>query len=156
MRLLPSKITDVAYNTWISKIEPIGLNFDKQEAELMVPNDFHRQTLERCYKILLTEAFEAVFGTKFDIIFTVPEENPVEETVSDDIVDNGYEYTFDTFIVGNSNKFAHAACLAVAQNPSKAYNPLFLYGNSGLGKTHLLYAIGNEIKKTTPQKRYAM
>ncbi|MEE3333534.1 MAG: chromosomal replication initiator protein DnaA [Ruminococcus sp.] len=146
------KITDVAYNTWISKIEPIGLNFDKQEAELMVPNDFHRQTLERCYKILLTEAFEAVFGTKFDIIFTVPEENPVEETVSDDIVDNGYEYTFDTFIVGNSNKFAHAACLAVAQNPSKAYNPLFLYGNSGLGKTHLLYAIGNEIKKNDSTK----
>lgn len=63
-----------------------------------------------------------------------------------------YEYTFDTFIVGASNKFAHAACLAVASNPSYAYNPLFLYGNSGLGKTHLLYAIGNEIKKNDPSK----
>ena len=59
---------------------------------------------------------------------------------------------FDTFIVGSSNKFAHAACLAVATNPSHAYNPLFLYGNSGLGKTHLLYAIGNEIKKNDPSK----
>lgn len=65
---------------------------------------------------------------------------------------SSYEYTFDTFIVGSSNKFAHAACLAVATNPSHAYNPLFLYGNSGLGKTHLLYAIGNEIKKNDPSK----
>lgn len=65
---------------------------------------------------------------------------------------SSYEYTFDTFIVGSSNKFAHAACLAVATNPSHAYNPLFLYGNSGLGKTHLLYAIGNEIKKTIRQR----
>ena len=69
-----------------------------------------------------------------------------------EITDISYEYTFDTFIVGSSNKFAHAACLAVATNPANAYNPLFLYGNSGLGKTHLLYAIGNEIKKNSPEK----
>lgn len=61
-----------------------------------------------------------------------------------------YEYTFSTFIVGPSNKFAHAASLAVATNPAGAYNPLFIYGGSGLGKTHLLYAISNEIKKTIP------
>ncbi len=145
-------ITDVAYNTWISKIEPVGMDFDKSEAVLLVPNDFHRQTLERCYKVLLNEAFEAVFGTKINIVFSVPEEKPVEETVSEDNSDKVYDYTFDTFIVGNSNKFAHAACLAVAQNPSKAYNPLFLYGNSGLGKTHLLNAIGNEIKKNDASK----
>ena len=145
-------ITDVAYNTWISKIEPVGMDFDKSEAMLLVPNDFHRQTLERCYKVLLNEAFEAVFGTKINIVFSVPEEKPVEETVSEDNSDKVYDYTFDTFIVGNSNKFAHAACLAVAQNPSKAYNPLFLYGNSGLGKTHLLNAIGNEIKKNDASK----
>ena len=64
--------------------------------------------------------------------------------------DTGYEFTFDTFIVGSSNKFAHAASMAVAQNPASAYNPLFLYGNSGLGKTHLLCAIGNEIRSTHP------
>ena len=74
---------------------------------------------------------------------------PAPEVISEETNAN-YEYTFDTFIVGSSNKFAHAACLAVATNPSKAYNPLFLYGNSGLGKTHLLYAIGNEIKKNNP------
>ncbi len=61
-----------------------------------------------------------------------------------------FEYTFDNFIVGNSNKFAHAACIAVAENPAQNYNPLFIHGPSGLGKTHLLYAITNEIKRKNP------
>ncbi|MGN1129823.1 MAG: chromosomal replication initiator protein DnaA [Ruminococcus sp.] len=144
-------ITDVAYKTWISRVQPVSIDFDKSQATLLVPNDFHKQTLERCYKNLLSEAFEAVFGTPIDVIFTVvvEEKKPTE----DEIVDQGYEYTFDTFIIGNSNKFAHAACMAVAQNPSNAYNPLFLYGNSGLGKTHLLYAIANEIKKNDSKKK---
>lgn len=149
-----NNITDVAYNTWISKIEPLGIDFDKKEASLLVPNDFHRKTLERCYMVLLSDAFKAVFDTDIKIIFKIPEEtDKEEEIISDPSSNDGYEYTFDTFIVGNSNKFAHAACLAVAQNPSKAYNPLFLYGNSGLGKTHLLFAIGNEIKKNDPTKK---
>lgn len=144
-------ITDVAYKTWISRIQPLDLNFDKREATLLVPNVLHLQTLDRCYKQLLKEGFEAVFGQAFDIVFTLPEKQDKEEK-KETVPDQGYEYTFETFIVGNSNKFAHAACLAVAQNPSNAYNPLFLYGNSGLGKTHLLYAIGNEIKKNDPSK----
>lgn len=88
----------------------------------------------------------------------IPEEISVKEeqqaAANAEITDISYEYTFDTFIVGSSNKFAHAACLAVATNPANAYNPLFLYGNSGLGKTHLLYAIGNEIKKNSPEKLF--
>lgn len=150
-----TKITDVAYKTWISRIKPVNLDFDKNTAQLLVPNDFHRQTLTRCYMMLLKEAFEAVFGHKFDIELKIPEEieeQPSINNIEEDIKDANYEYTFDTFIVGSSNKFAHAACLAVATNPSHAYNPLFLYGNSGLGKTHLLYAIGNEIKKNDPNK----
>ncbi len=150
-----TKITDVAYNTWISRIKPLKLDFESNTAYLVVPNDFHRQTLTRCYIPLLNEAFEAVFDNKFIISFNTPEE--VEEytkapEIKEEIKDTNYEYTFDTFIVGSSNKFAHAACLAVATNPSHAYNPLFLWGNSGLGKTHLLYAIGNEIKKNDPSK----
>lgn len=150
-----TKITDVAYNTWISRIKPLKLDFESNTAYLVVPNDFHRQTLTRCYVPLLNEAFEAVFDNKFIISFNTPEE--VEEytkapKIKEEIKDTNYEYTFDTFIVGSSNKFAHAACLAVATNPSHAYNPLFLWGNSGLGKTHLLYAIGNEIKKNDPSK----
>lgn len=153
-----TKITDVAYTTWISRIEPINLNFEKNTAYLLVPNDFHRQTLKRCYTSLLDEAFEAVFDNKFIIEFKIPDEitdvkeEPTPKNNDAVLIDTNYEYTFDTFIVGSSNKFAHAACLAVATNPARAYNPLFLYGNSGLGKTHLLYAIGNEIKKNDPSK----
>ena len=151
-----TKITDVAYKTWIERIKPLNLDFETGTAYLLVPNDFHRQTLSRCYIPLLNEAFEAVFDSKFNIQFKIPDEvvenmtspKPQEELIKD----TNYEYTFDTFIVGSSNKFAHAACLAVATNPSRAYNPLLLYGNSGLGKTHLLYAIGNEIKKNDPSK----
>ncbi len=151
-----TKITDVAYKTWISRIVPKNLDFEKGEAVLLVPNDFHRQTLIRCYTVLLNEAFNAVFGIGFSVKFVIPSEvgednsNKKEET-EDTFLDTNYEYTFDTFIVGSSNKFAHAASLAVAANPAGAYNPLFLYGNSGLGKTHLLLAIGNDIKKTHPE-----
>ena len=150
-----TKITDVAYNTWISRIKPLKLDFESNTAYLIVPNDFHRQTLTRCYIPLLNEAFEAVFDNKFIVSFKTPEEveNHIKKPeVQVEVKDTNYEYTFDTFIVGSSNKFAHAACLAVATNPSHAYNPLFLWGNSGLGKTHLLYAIGNEIKKNDPSK----
>ena len=145
------KIVEVAYKTWISRIVPIGIDFEKGIITLMVPNDFHRQTLIRGYLPKLEEAYEAVLGMNFETIFIIPEENErqKEKPFGDESsADAGYEFTFDTFIVGSSNKFAHAASLAVAQNPSSAYNPLFIYGNSGLGKTHLLYAIGNEIKKT--------
>ena len=147
------KIVEVAYKTWILRIVPIGIDFEKGIITLMVPNDFHRQTLIHSYLPKLEEAYEAVLGTNFETIFVIPEENErqKEKPFSDEkSADAGYEFTFDTFIVGSSNKFAHAASLAVAQNPSSAYNPLFLYGNSGLGKTHLLYAIGNEIKRTKP------
>ena len=147
-----SHITDVAYTTWISRIKPIKLDFDKGTAILMVPNEFHRQTLNRCYIGLLTNAFNQIFGSGIDICLTIPEEIEGEndEARQNLAIDSEYDFTFDTYIVGSSNKFAHAAALAVAANPAGAYNPLFIYGNSGLGKTHLLYAICNDIKKNKP------
>ena len=151
------KITEVAYKTWISRIVPKNIDFEKGEITLLVPNDFHRQTLKRCYMPMLEDAYTAVFGTSFETVFVLEDEvtKKVEEHFLSDekSADAGYEFTFDTFIIGQSNKFAHAACLAVAQNPASAYNPLFLYGNSGLGKTHLLYAIGNDIKNSYPDKK---
>ena len=131
------KIVEVAYKTWISRIEPVGIDFEKGVISLMVPNEFHRQTLIRGYLPKLEEAYQAVFGTTFTTIFLIPEEseNQKEKLLGDETsADTGYEFTFDTFIVGSSNKFAHAASMAVAQNPASAYNPLFLYGNSGLGQ----------------------
>lgn len=146
-------ITEVAYKTWISKIEPVKMDFAEGKAILMVPADFHRQTLIRGYMPLLNEAFASVFGEGIEIVFTVPNETTAkEQPIQENIIEDDYEFTFDSFIVGSSNKFAHAASLAVAANPGGAYNPLFIYGNSGLGKTHLLYAIRNEIYKANPEK----
>ena len=148
-------ITEVAYKTWISKIEPVKMDFSEGKAILMVPGDFHRQTLIRGYMQLLNNAFASVFGEGIEIVFTVPDEisTKEKEIVEKTVIDEDYEFTFDTFIVGSSNKFAHAASLAVATNPGKAYNPLFIYGNSGLGKTHLLFAIRNDIQKNDPEKK---
>ena len=145
-----NRITEVAFTTWISRIEPVTLDFNQGTAILKVPNDFHRQTLERCYTPLLTEALDEVFGPGLKVKFVVPEElgQQKEERFQSD---TDYDYTFDTFIVGPSNKFAHAASIAVATKPATLYNPLFIYGNSGLGKTHLLYAICNEISFRHPQ-----
>ena len=147
------KITDVAYDTWISRIEPVDLDFEKGQAKLMVPSDFHRETLNRCYMSLLNEAFEVVFGTIITICLITPTEDKEEDDVEQEAPTSIYEYTFQNFIVGSSNKFAHAAAMAVAVNPAMAYNPLLMYGNSGLGKNHLLYAIGNEIKKNNPEMK---
>lgn len=148
------KIVEVAYNTWFLKIEPVGIDFEKGEITLMVPNDFHRSTLTRGYLPKLEQAYEAILGSDFKTIFVTPEEigKVKEENLlgNETSADAGYEFTFDTFIVGSSNKLAHAASLAVAQHPASAYNPLFIYGHSGLGKTHLLCAIGNEIKLNNP------
>lgn len=147
-------IAEVAYNTWIKPIEPIKIDFAENKAILKVPGDFHRDILLSNYYIkILNNAFETFFGTKIDICFTIPEEIITKEKeLNESIIDADYEFTFDTFIVGSSNKFAHAASLAVATNPGNSYNPLFIHGNSGLGKTHLLYAIRNEIRKNSPNK----
>jgi chromosomal replication initiator protein DnaA len=147
-----ARITDVAYKTWISRIKPLKLDFEKGTAVLLVPNEFHRQTLNRCYIGLLDSAFHEIFGSGIDMCLTTPEEADSKNKASQQnlAIDSEYDFTFDTYIVGSSNKFAHAAALAVAANPAGAYNPLFIYGNSGLGKTHLLYAICNDIKKNKP------
>lgn len=147
-----SHITEVAYTTWISRIEPVNLDFAKGVALLQAPNEFHRQTLNRCYTTLLNDAFSEIFGAGIQVQICVPDEVSSSEKQEDTSDKNDdYEYTFDTYIVGPSNKFAHAASMAVATKPATLYNPLFIYGNSGLGKTHLLYAICNEIARTHPE-----
>ena len=155
-----SKITDIAYNTWISRIQPVDLDFDNGTAYLLVPNDFHAQTLRRCYMSLLNEGFEEIFGTKFNIEFRTPANAPKKSKPSaaasittsaatapllQSPDSSSYEYTFDTFIVGSSNKFAHAACLAVATNPSHASGAKV----SPLLRTVLILFIMSSVKPST-------
>ena len=146
------RIVEVAYQTWISRIEPVGIDFDTQEAVLLVPNDFHKKTLEKCYFSLLKEAFEQIFGSSINIKFVLPEKKEYikQEKSSNNNEESNFEYTFDNFIVGTSNQLAYAAAYAVAENPGTKYNPFLIYGSSGLGKTHLLNAIKNRIKEKNP------
>jgi chromosomal replication initiator protein len=149
-----SRITEIAFSTWISRIEPLTLDFANGVAVLRVPNELHRQTIVHYYKDMIEEAFRQIFSQEIQVRLVTPEETEKEEKrerEEEPQNSENYEFTFDTFIVGPSNKFAHAASMAVASKPAVLYNPLFIYGNSGLGKTHLLYAIRSEISRTHPE-----
>lgn len=148
------------YSLWIKDI--VCSKFDHNGAVLVVPTDFRKQIIEAKYFDFLSSAFKEVLGFTVDLTIISEEENRIASstTVSDPTKDDialsfsavgEYDYTFSTFIVGASNKFAHAASLAVATNPASSYNPLFIYGGSGLGKTHLLNAICAEISQNQPE-----
>lgn len=149
---LKKQIPEVSYNLWISKIQPVNLDIANGCVTLKVSTAFHRDIILKSYETNLKASFQNVLGSEFQIKILTQEQTEeksiLKETPkkSDD-----YEYTFETFIVGSSNKFANAAAMAVATKPAMLYNPLFIYGNSGLGKTHLLYAICNEIQKNNPE-----
>ena len=146
------QLTDAAYNLWIKGIEPVSFSGDS--AVLSTSSQFIREKVEVRFMPLLKEAFEAVVGYPVDI--SVVERESLQEPLSTSpeiptMTSSEDAYTFENFIIGPDNRFAHAAALAVTENPSNAYNPLFIYGSSGLGKTHLLMAIKNRLTKTHPE-----
>ncbi len=147
-----SQITGVAYKTWFSSLKPVSLDFENNVATIEAPNEFHMQTLLRGYADVLNRAFESVFGAPIQLSLVVPQANAPVKKEAQPPDDDGYELTFDTFVVGPSNRFAHAACQAVAAKPAILYNPLFIYGNSGLGKTHLLSAVSKEFMRNFPDR----
>ena len=161
---LQEMVTKNALDMWIKTLEPVAYKDDA--AVLISPSPFQRDIVMSKYKDVISAAMTEVVGFEIDINVITQEENvktpshKVEEPKEEepDPISNFTasivhpEYTFDNFVVGDSNRHAHAACMAVAQNPSGAYNPLFIYGASGLGKTHLLYAIQNEVKRKYADK----
>ena len=142
-------VTDVSYETFFSKLKPISLDFEEGVAIIEAPNEFHKATIERGFANYLKDAVQSVLGPGITYKLVTPIEKKERKEVEEN---DEYEYTFETFIEGSSNKFACAACRYVAKEPAKNYNPLFIYGNSGLGKTHLLNAVGHELKKNFPEK----
>ena len=161
-----NRLSRIAYNLWIDILSPVSL--EEGVATLSVNTVFQKKTVQEQYTKLLRDAFYEVMG--FDVTIEIVSEDGLVEPPSstrllpkaklragddnEDFIENGgFKYTFSSFIVGPSNKFAHSACVSVAQNPAQTYNPLFLYGDSGLGKTHLLYSIFNEIKRRRPNTK---
>ena len=152
--LLKDETTKISYETWIKNLEIQSA--DNGNIILLANSTFQRDAIESRYHDLLTNTFN--FITNKDCSVTIIAKDEVQESnlssSSNSTIDttSGYsnstlnpKYTFDTFVVGNNNRFAHAAALAVAEAPATSYNPLFIYGGVGLGKTHLMHSIGNEI-----------
>lgn len=152
LRRMPD-ISETAYNTWLAPIEPRGMQDGKMS--LYVQTAFQKGILLECYVDRLQEAFRQVTGLPLEIAILceedVADESAATNGAAHDLQQSRtYEYSFENFIVGPSNQFAHAAAQAVAKDPSCMYNPLFIHGDSGLGKTHLMYAICNEIRRRQP------
>ena len=161
---LEQLVSKNAMEMWIGTLEPVG--YENDAAVFIAPSPFQRDIVMSKYKDVIAAAMGDVVGFEINVSVMTHEErkkavpsehrdknNQVEERLEKITSSFAHpEFNFESFIVGESNRHAHAACLAVAQNPSGAYNPLFLHGPTGLGKTHLLYAIQNEIKKQHPGK----
>lgn len=160
---IKENISSLSYETWFKDTKLVSLN--DNTATVIVPMPFHKKHLVENYKSIIEDTFCNITGTKFNFNFLLEEEWEAEHDTIDDIIISNVntsdlggvinqspeeanlkpEYSFSNFIVGNSNRFAYTASMAVAEKPGKAYNPLFLYGKSGLGKTHLMHSIGNYI-----------
>ncbi|MGI6085394.1 MAG: chromosomal replication initiator protein DnaA [Acetivibrionales bacterium] len=148
-KLLEEEMTSVSFSTWIETIVPVSL--DKNSIILEVPSEFNLGIIKSRYKDLLRNAVKIITNRDLEIQFFIKnldgqagrEEITEENTPALSILNP--KYTFNTFVKGNGNQLAHAAALAVAEAPATAYNPLFIYGGVGLGKTHLMHAIGHYV-----------
>lgn len=162
---LEQLISKNALDMWVRTLEPVA--YEDDAAVLISPSPFQRDIVMSKYKDIISASMSEVVGFEIEINVVTPEERKrVSPSATVSPAENGVEeslekltssivhpeFTFENFIVGDSNRHAHAACMAVAKNPSGAYNPLFIHGPTGLGKTHLLYAIQNEVKKANPSK----
>ena len=153
-QLLKDNMVEIIYNTWIKPITPVSIN--DNDVYLRTNSKFHKDQVTK-YNELIKNAFKEVTNKEYKINFVLPNEEQDEKPKQYQMAFNNTtlnpKYTFDTFVIGENNRFAHAASLAVADSPGEAYNPLFLYSGVGLGKTHLMHAIGNFVLSQNPNAK---
>lgn len=165
--LLKSKMPSISYSTWIKGLKIASVSDNK--IVLVTQTEMQKDALIARHSELLETTFNFITNKQCEITVITNEEKEQQAKSFEQIEnteDNNFsksqnynssflkpEYTFDTFVIGNNNKFAHAAAYAVSQEPASNYNPLYIYGGVGLGKTHLMHAIGNEIIRKDPSKK---
>ncbi|WP_128895605.1 chromosomal replication initiator protein DnaA [Longirhabdus pacifica] len=163
LNIIQTKISKPSFDTWLKSTKAVVLTDSK--LIISAPSVFARDWLESRYTTLIQTTVQEYLGKQLQLKIISEEEEknietaPVAKAVTKESNEATFakmlnpKYTFDTFVIGSGNRFAHAASLAVAEAPAKAYNPLFLYGGVGLGKTHLMHAIGHYILEHNPQSK---
>ena len=163
LSVMQEKMNPISFNTWFKPLKLQELNTKDNKIIIQVPMGVHKTTLETSWHQVIEETLQELTGNTFELVYVLEDLQATKVQIDDKakskkineevfVTNLKKEFTFDNFVTGDTNKFAKTAAIAVAEAPGKIYNPLFMYGKSGVGKTHLMHAIGNYITEHSDLK----